>query len=133
MEGRWKHTNIPLDDNFQNAPYNANKKHTLPHGLGEEIIHFSWNYIWTKLYEEHLHNTIVYGQYNRTHGCKIITTCNSTHSWKNFAIDGMRKTQTLNPYVKTAFREHLLKITLQMQDLNGLSIKTWAKQTVFTT
>jgi hypothetical protein len=29
MEGRWKHTNIPLDDNFQNAPYDANKKKTL--------------------------------------------------------------------------------------------------------
>ena len=25
MEGRWKHNNIPLDDNFQNVPYDANK------------------------------------------------------------------------------------------------------------
>jgi len=41
MEGRWKHTNIPLDDNFQNAPYDANKKYTSPHGLDEDNIHFS--------------------------------------------------------------------------------------------
>ena len=133
MEGRWKNTNIPLDENFQNAPYDVNKKHTSPHGLDEDSIHFSWNCIQTKLYDERLHNTTMYGQYNRTCGCKIITTCNSTDSWKKSAIDPMTKTRTLNPYIETVFRELLLKITLWIQDPNGLYIETWAKQSVFTT
>ena len=103
------------------------QKHTLPHGLDEDNIHFSWNYIRTKLYDERLHNTTVYGQYKITCACNNITTYNSNDSLKNSAIDHMTKTKTLDPYIETIFRELLLKITLQIQDLNGLSIETWAK------
>ena len=132
MEGRWKHTNIPLDDNFQNGPYDANKKHTLPHRIDEDNNHCSWNCIYTKLYDERLHKTTMYGKYNKTCGCKIIKTYNSIGSWNNSAMDRMMKTRNLDPYIKIVFIDLLLKMTLWIQDPIGLSIKTWAKQTLFT-